>query len=311
MVFALLGGVAQFDMGSSVARLDLWRLAFGAIATPSIVTGSGYLSFYYLLESGRGAVGFNEVTYFAHNDYLQVLLELGMPGLAGLLLLVALPQSLAWRAAAAPALERRLMAVALSAALGSMAIHGLVDFPFYVPVCLLIYGGALGVADSLRSVHAPVRLPRVVSVAGGTLGMWVLLTPLVAQAAASHADHQWRSGRGESAAYWFEVARRIESRDWRYHWYAGQFWHAQAQMNQRPEAARLADAAFAAGYAANPREVRNLLGRISTHLRLRGLLTEPADQATLQGWADTALALAPQDRAVQAERNLVLQGLPK
>ena len=45
------------------------------------------------------------------------------------------------------------------------------------------------------------------------------------------------------------------NRDWRYHWYAGQFWHAVARGGNR-RAGELAEAAFAAGRAANSREVR-------------------------------------------------------
>lgn len=309
----LLSGSWSLDIVSSISRLDLYGLALRGIAPASLVTGSGYLGFYYLLESARGSgieYGDALTTYFVHNDYLQTLLELGIPGLACLIALAGLPQLQAWRASGLVP-DRRLTAVALSGGLASMAVHALVDFPFYVPVCLLLYGGAVGLLDALQASTGGMRVPRVLVTAGTALGMWVLLTPLAAQAAAGYADRQWRLARGESAAYWFEVARRIESRDWRYHWYAGQFWHAQAAANRRPEAARLADAAFAEGFAANPREVRNLLGRISTHVRLRNLLAAPADPATLRQWADRALVLAPQDRAVQAERRLVLQERPQ
>ncbi len=296
------------DLNSSLARLDLYELALKGIAASPPVIGSGYLAFYYLLEPARETIaGYGEsITYFVHNDYLQTLLELGIPGLAGLLALVALPQAQAWRAAPALGPDQKPIVVALAAALGSMATHALVDFPFYIPVCLLIYGAAAGLLDSLMAAGVGVRLPRVLVVAAATLGFWVLATPVAAQAAAGYAHRQWQAAHGESAAYWFEMARRIEPRDWRYHWYAGQFWYALAQTNYQPDAARLADAAFAAGYAANPREVRTLVGRISTHLRLRALLSAPADNATLLDWADRALVLAPRDAGVLAVRSLVL-----
>jgi O-antigen ligase len=299
----------SLDLDSGLARLDLYELALKGIAASPLVIGSGYLAFYYLLEPARETItGYGEsITYFVHNDYLQPLLELGIPGLAGLLALIALPQAQAWRAVPALGSDQKLIVVALAAALGSMAIHALIDFPFYVPVCLLIYGAAAGLLDSLTAAGVGGRLPRVLVVAAATLGFWILATPVASQAAAGYAHRQWQAAHGESAAYWYEVARRIEPRDWRYHWYAGQFWYAQAQASKNHEAARLADDAFAAGFAANPREVRNLLGRISTHLRLRALLAAPADNATLREWADHALALAPLDPAVKAERNLVLK----
>jgi hypothetical protein len=290
------------DTASTVSRFDLYRLAFHAITPGSLVLGSGYLSFYYFLEPAREAVaGYSSsITYFVHNDYLQTLLELGVPGLASLLGVAVLPQVCAWRAAAARG-ESGLLAVALAAGIGSMTIHAIVDFPFYVPVCLLLYGVAAGLLDSLSPTRAAIRAPRVLTITFGALAFWLLITPVAAQAAAGYAHRQWQRARGESAAYWFEVARRIDSRDWRYHWYAGQFWYAQALEARKPEAARLADAAFAAGSEANPREVRNLLGRISVQARLRPLLADPADARTLRAWCDHALKLAPLNQQVRVE----------
>jgi hypothetical protein len=140
-----------------------------------------------------------------------------------------------------------------------------------------------------------------------TVTVWTLATPAVAEAAATYAHRQWRSARGESAAYWYEVARRLEPHDWRYHWYVGQFWFAQAVQNREPEAARLSDRAFADGFAANPHEFRNLLGRISVHRDLRPLLPAPVDGATLIRWAEQAVSLAPNNSAARTEFTLVLR----
>jgi hypothetical protein len=133
--------------------------------------------------------------------------------------------------------------------------------------------------------------------------------PAAAEGAAGYAHRQWRSAHGESAAYWYEVARALEPRDWRYHWYAGQFWLAQAVQNRKPEAAQQADQAFAAGFAANPREVRNLLGRITTHRALRTVLAAPADGPTVIQWSERAIELAPDNSLARTERALVLKEL--
>jgi O-antigen ligase len=286
-VHSMLAGEAT---QSSVARLELYELAWRANTPSSLLTGIGYLGYYYLVEAGRAGIATYEqsITYFVHNDYLQTLLELGVPGLLGLLGIAAWPLLAARRLApklrAAPA--ERLILVALAAALGSMAAHAVVDFPFYIPVCLMMYGSALGLLDSMllrasgdetprTGAHALMRVRGAVVAGAATLALWILITPVAAQAAAGYAHRQWRAAFGESAAYWFEVARRLEPRDWRYHWYAGQFWFAEAAQNRKPEAARLADRAFSDGYAANAREKRNLLGLIATHRELRALLPAP------------------------------------
>lgn len=306
---------------SSVARLDLYELALKGIGRASWLFGAGYHGFHYLLESARPAIpGFREsTTYFVHDDYLQTLLELGLPGLAGLLLIVVLPLRQAWRAIPrlADMPNEQVVLIASVTALSSMAVHALVDFPFYIPVCVLIYGVGLGLVDAilLRAAYVrPLQLPKAANLtlrragvaAAGTIAAWILAMPAAAEAAGAYAERQWQAAKNESAAVWFEAARRLDPRDWRYHWYAGQFWLAQAQASRKAAAARLADAAFAAGYAANPHEVRALYGRIVTQRRLRDLLDAPADAATLRGWADRAVELAPLDPEVRAERARVL-----
>lgn len=306
------------------SRLELYALAVSGIRWPDVILGNGYQSFYYLLETGRGAVPSytGRATYFVHDDYLQTLLELGIPGLAGLLLLVIVPLRQCWRSlpAAAPCEQRAL--VAIIAAIASMAIHALADFPFFIPFCILMYGVALGLLDASCSLTRAeeLRLPsyfappaparRIVVAALGTISLWILLVPAAAEAAAAYAANQWRAANGERAAYWFEAARRLDPRDWRYHWYAGQFWTAQAQARSDAASARLADTALAAAQAANSREVRALYSRILLHSRLRKVLADPADAQTLRAWAAHAAELAPTDPGVLAEKTRVFEQFP-
>lgn len=304
------------------ARLELYELAAEAIARAPLVAGMGYQSFYYVLEAGRPQVpSFSQgMTYFVHNDYLQTLLELGVPGLAALLLMVVGALGQAWRAAtkASPPEERALV-VAIVAAVATIATHALGDFPFYIPLCVLIFGAVLGLLDAavarrrgppaewLPQRPLPALARRIALAAIGTVMAWILVVPAAAEAASTYAQRQWRAARSESAAFWFEAARRIDPRDWRYHWYAGQFWRAQAFDRPSPAAARFADRAFAAGYAANPREVRNLYDRLVLQRGLRKLLDKPADPETMRAWANQAVLLSPADPAIHAERERVMK----
>lgn len=292
------------------SRSELYRLALaGAGEHPW--AGIGYLGFYDFFQMHRAQVpsyGVERITYFAHNDYLQTLLELGLPALAFLCALIALPFLLALRRSqnAAP----RPAVVAALAALATMAVHALGDFPFYVPLCLLLFGAALGVVD--RELAATVderslgRGGRMASTAAAVVLATLLALPPAAEAAAAYADRKWQSGDAVPAAFAFELARRLQPRDWRYPWFAGQFWLAQAE-NGNAAAAPLADRAFAASIEANPREPRPLLGRLATQLRFSAFLPQPQPSRTLRAWADRALSLAPLNPAVRQDSTAALE----
>ena len=324
----IIGGPEQTrfvaDAASLQERLDLYALAFKGLEDSSWFFGAGYHAFFYLLRAaGSMPLYAGRSTYFVHNDYLQTLFELGLPALVALLLLVILPLRAAWRSA--PRMTNRedaVALVALAAAICSMATHALADFPFYIPVCALVYGAALGFIDAigLASGHEyawtipwPPRLRRVVLAGLATIAAWILAVPVAAEAAGEYGLHQWRAARNQSAAYWLEIARRLDRRDWRYHWYAGEFWFAQAAETGNRQAAALADTSFASAYAANPREARSLYNRIQLHSRLRNLLATPANAETMRVWANRAAELAPADPNVRAERERVFKqfGAPK
>jgi len=130
-----------------------------------------------------------------------------------------------------------------------------------------------------------------------------------ARAASLYGERSWRSGQGEPAAFGFELARRLQPRDWRYHWYAGQFWFAQAAYGGKKEAANLADHAFAAAIRANAADPRPLLGRLATQLRFAPLLGDRQPTQVLRDWADRALALAPLDSSVRRDHAAALAQL--
>lgn len=305
-------GTAQ---ASGAARLGLYEAAIKALTSASPLLGSGYMDFRYVMEAQRPSIpGYeNAITYFVHNDYLQALLELGVPGAALLILVAGLPPVTAWRALPRAAHDRTVI-IALVTATASMAMHAVVDFPFHIPICLIMYGACAGLLSRLERleevVGKPISIPRQrmvrmarAAIVGG--GIWIVIKPAAADAAVEHARAQWRTAAGADAAYWFEVARRIEPRDWRFHFYAGMFWYAQAEAGAKGTAARLADRAFEAGFNVHPHEVSNLVWRIGTHIYLRKLLAEPADARTLRAWADQAHRLAPLDREVMFYRHLV------
>jgi hypothetical protein len=207
----------------------------------------------------------------------------------------------------------RIRLVAALAGLTSMAVHAVADFPFYIPLCLLLFGCLLGEVDRLVAVNwkrtAPLRLPRVAKICIAALLAVLFLPPVIAEVLVAYADRSWRSGEAHPAAFALELARRVQPRDWRYHWYAGQFWFRQAAQTRSEPAARLADGAFAAAVRANPHEPRPLLARLGTQLKFGPLLEHRESQATLRGWADHALALAPMHPGIRRDYEAMVANL--
>lgn len=297
---------------SSLSRLELYALSARAWQEHPIA-GTGYLTFRHVLERGRASVpsyGATNETWFVHNDYLQALQELGPLGLAGLLAVAWLPLLIAYRREPALAPGDGLPALAAASALTATACHALVDFPFHVPAILLLYGALLGsfVRHVQRGAVAvavpphPSRLWLAVRAVALALAGVLLLRPVFAELAAEWGLRRFADRQTQAAAFWLETARRVEPADWRYHWYAGQFWDDIVSATPSRDAAQLAHRAFAAGFAANPLEVRSLLGLISLHRRHPDLLDAPADRATRAAWVAQAEALAPFNAAVRAER---------
>lgn len=97
--------------------------------------------------------------YFAHNDYLQLWIEAGLPGLV---LFLAVLASAAWlfahtlRNRNLPAAVR-VEAAGLFAGLAAIAMHALIEFPFYIPPILIVYGLMLARLQSLATSHGHVK----------------------------------------------------------------------------------------------------------------------------------------------------------
>jgi hypothetical protein len=307
--------VAESRAGSSLMRLELYELSWQAWREHP-VSGTGYLTFRHVFERGRDRAPSFDVsseTWFAHNDFLQTLQELGPFGLATLLALTGLPLLLAYRRIPALPEGRRVGTAAAAAGVATMVCHALVDFPYYIPVCLLLYGALLGALDrriegetSPRGVPAPrAAWVRAMRAGAATVGIVLLLRPVVAEAAAEWGLRRYAEQHAPSAAFWLEVARRLEPADWRYHMYAGLFWDGVAAASSSADAAAHASAAFEAGVKANSLEVRNLLGLIAVHRAHARLLASPADRATREAWVVRAEALDPYNPAVRRERALL------
>lgn len=171
---ASIGGVALRDRllatnnASVVTRSDIWsRTAHAAADFAPVGSGLGTFERVYPYYEDPAAVDATYVNH-AHNDYLEVALEGGVPALAllGALLWWWTRQSIrVWRSTAEPPIARAAVIAGTA-----ILVHSLVDFPLRTPaiaalfaVCLAIVAGPLrmtGVShtgDIRRTRHRTIR----------------------------------------------------------------------------------------------------------------------------------------------------------
>jgi O-antigen ligase len=130
---------APLTASSMADRLQIWSATWHMIQeAPWWGIGPGLFTLAYPAyripaESSAG--------YFVHNDYLQLLLEGGVPGLLLLLLVMGAATRCFFRVLRRPlSSAQRYEAVGIFAALVAVAVHAAVDFNFHVLTILMLLG---------------------------------------------------------------------------------------------------------------------------------------------------------------------------
>lgn len=105
---------SMFDMNKNETRLNLWKTTL-RISTDYPITGIGQDNFDYYFEKYR-VEGFYDTTVHPHNDYLNVLVSSGVPGVMSFIILWFLVLREGFRTFRL-AIDRRVRALSLGASL--------------------------------------------------------------------------------------------------------------------------------------------------------------------------------------------------
>lgn len=130
-------------------RVRIWRETLPMTADYRIF-GSGLGTCASVFQKYRASAP-EYLVDFAHNDYLQLLAELGVIGFAiaaagGLTILVRIVRAIV----AGPTTANRLIAAACAASLVALMLDSSVDFDFYIPAnaMLAAWIGGMGTAQA-------------------------------------------------------------------------------------------------------------------------------------------------------------------
>lgn len=208
-------------------RLEIWKNSFQRFVEHPWGVGLGiykYTSFRYRFPEDNAVVHYGKRAESAHNEYLQVAVELGLPGLVFLLLGGGLlgheihdvlrSEKEAWEQG---------LAVGVSGGIIGIFVHGAVDSVFHEPALvlfLILFAGMILVLKRLGgAASAPVWVmpfpyhPARVVLVGFFAAVLTLL--IIQPAAAWHAfergEGEASAGREDRALEWFQCATRINS----------------------------------------------------------------------------------------------------
>jgi O-antigen ligase len=154
LLSAPLSLISRYESGlTSEVRLQIWHDTMRLIAQFPVF-GCGMGTFVSAIQKYRASTPIALVDY-AHCDYLQLLAETGVVGFLMLMALAArIFRNMFAAALGEPGRSARLMAMACAASIVAIAVHGLVDFQFYIPANVMIAAWIAGIAVG---IHATPR----------------------------------------------------------------------------------------------------------------------------------------------------------
>jgi O-antigen ligase len=134
-------------------RLQIWRETLPMTADYRIF-GSGLGTYASVFQKYRASAP-QFLVDFAHNDYLELLAELGVTGfvIAGATAIMILVR-IARAVRAGVDAEHRLMAAGCVAALVALMLDSSVDFDFYIPANAMLGAWIAGVGTAMGTSHA-------------------------------------------------------------------------------------------------------------------------------------------------------------
>lgn len=148
--------LAADTLGEIDGRIAAWEMTLAAIAErPLLGYGHGaYQELFFLFHGPE--LGQAGVFDHAHNDYLQLAAELGLPAAAAMLLALALLWGLCLHGAIARR-HRRLYPLVASTAAVLVALHAITDFSLLMPAVAMTFAALLGIGCAQSRSRGSVR----------------------------------------------------------------------------------------------------------------------------------------------------------
>jgi tetratricopeptide (TPR) repeat protein len=261
--------------------VELWKTAIQQYKLNPIV-GTGGATYQYYARQFRPAQIQADPVY-THNDYLQLLAEYGLAGLAAALAFIFCHAWFGWRALVYSVTERpvaryRLQSDALALNIGALTsvaiymVHSFLDFNLHIPANAMLMGFVFGmlanpgiVMPNVNETHE--KLSHYLKLALPAIGVWIAafgLPTLPAEYFAEQSRVAFREERYEDAISFAELGLAGDRKNPYLPLYLGQAHASLAESTTNTAVARAsytaAVEAFREGIALYPREQWLLVG---------------------------------------------------
>lgn len=305
--------IGKLVENGDTARLSLYESALQALPD-NFLSGIGYFNFGYYYETLKSDGVTPGSTFFVHNDYLQFALETGIFGILLFLLVIALLYWHVFKFRNQLGKPKNLSLLMSLVAVTTLFTHAMVDFPFYIPFLLPVFGLFMGIINrQLQELGvASYSLPSLSNqfsnlntafanklILAMTMG-WFML-PAAAEVSAAYGLYQLKHLDGKSGLYWHAIARELQPKDSMYYWREAVIWRDLGITLSNKEYLKKSDELFAGGAKVNAFEVRNLLDRAALYRNHSALLEQDNQPEGMVGWINLAKQLRPKSAAVQME----------
>lgn len=145
-LIARFSDLAQTEDISADTRAQIWRDTAGMVPAYRFL-GTGWGAYQYAFLRFKTVAPMQTVDY-AHNDYLQILVEAGpIIFVLGLWLLVRILLA-SLRAASSASPDNRSLAIACAGSFTAILLHSFVDFNLYVPANSLLFAWIAGIGSA-------------------------------------------------------------------------------------------------------------------------------------------------------------------
>lgn len=299
--------------GESSNRWEIYQVAWHGLSE-HLWFGIGYYNFGYYFEAHKVPPFLDRRIIFVHNDYLEFALEIGLLGLGLFLLLIAAVYGQLFKFRQQAMVGQRLPLILSASAITTMLAHALVDYPFYIPVLMAIFGAYLGIINQqligmgATQWQLPKMSAQLLGLRPGFIGnalviglMTWLGLPVFASVSADYGLNRLQHLDAQRGLYWYGVARILQPRTAEYYVREGVILRNLGVTQTRPDLLEKSNAVFSKGLAVNPFEVNNLLEKIALHRQYGTLLKQPASHQDIMTWINHAKSLQPHSDGVQME----------